>query len=417
MPVSAIFSLRLRRSVARAGLAALLVTALLTHSARAQEAAARPEVGRALEAAAAAIRQRQFDTARAELATAEAMRNHTPYEANAIEELRGALAQASGDADGALQAYQHLLATQQMTPARKAQMEHTVAALAFAKQDYAASADFAARAIRDGDMDPALPLMISDAAYQGGDYGRAYSLTLDQVQALRRAGKKPSKAQLQMLASAAQKQGNDAAYDSALEALATDYADPPSTAALFARLQARPGVASRYAGDIMRLKRKLGLLATSKDYVEAVQLALSGGYPGEAASLIAEADSRGIFGKDPQDTRQQRLKAYASKQLADDQKGLERARTEGGDAHDGQLLVRTGYDMATQGDASGVALIQQGIKKGGMARPEQAKLMLGEAYVGMGRTAEALEAFAAVSGANGSADLARLWMIALKQGG
>lgn len=415
--MSAIISLRLLRAAAPAGLAALLVTALPSPCAMAQEAAARPEVGHALEAAEAAIRQKQFDTARAELAKAEAVRNRTPYEALAIEELSGALAQASGDTDGALKAYQHLLAVQQMAPARKARMEHTVAALAFVKQDYVLSADFAARAIHDGDTDPALPLLISDAAYQGGDYGRAYSLTLGQVQALRRAGKKPSKAQLQTLASAAQKQGDDAAYGSALEALATDYPDPSSTAALFARVQAKPGVAARHAGDVMRLKRKFGLIATSQDYVEAVQLALSNGYPGEAASLIAEADSRGIFGKDPQDTRQQRLKAYAAKQLAEDQKGLERARTEAADAHDGQLLVRTGYDMATQGDASGVALIQQGIKKGGMARPEQAKLMLGEAYAQMGRKAEALEAFATVGGLDGSADLARLWVIVLNQGG
>ena len=410
-------SLRLLRAIAPAGIAALLAVSLPHPSATAQEAAARPEVGHALEAAEAAIRQKQFDTARAELAKAQAVPNHTPYETLAIEELRGGLAQASGDTDGALNAYQHLLAVQQMTPARRARMEHTIAALAFAKQDYAASADFAARAIRDGDTDPALPLMISDAAYQGGDYGRAYSLTLDQVQALRRAGKTPSKAQLQMLASAAQRAGNDAAYGTALEALATDYPDPSSTAALLARLQAKPGAASRYAADIMRLRRKLGLLTTSQDYVEAVQLALSNDYPGEAAGLIAEADSRGVFGKDPQDTRQQRLKAYASKQLADDQKGLERAKAEAGDARDGQPLVRAGYDMATQGDAAGVALIQQGIKKGGMARPEQAKLLLGEAYAGMGRKAEALAAFAAVGGTDGAADLARLWMIALKQGG
>lgn len=412
--VSATISLRLLRAVTPAGLAALLVMTLPPSCARAQEAAARPEVGRALEAAEAAIRQKQFDTARAELAKAEAVRNRTPYEALAIEELSGALAQASGDTDSALKAYQHLLAVQQMTPARKARMEHTVAALAFAKQDYALSADFAARAIRDGDTDPALPLLISDAAYQGGDYGRAYSLTLGQVQALRQTGKKPSKAQLLMLASAAQKQGDDEAYGSALEALATDYSDPSTTAALLARVQAKPGVAARYAADIMRLRRKLGLLTTAQDYVEAVQLALSNGYPGEAASLIAEADLRGIFGKD---ARQQRLKAYAAKQLAEDQKGLERARAEAADAHDGQLLVRTGYDMATQGDASGVALIQQGIKKGGMARPEQAKLMLGEAYAGMGRKAEALDAFASVGGTDGSADLARFWVIALKQGG
>lgn len=396
-------------------MAAMLAVALPPPVAWAQEAA-RPEIGHALQAAGTAIREKQFEAARAELAKAEAVKNRTAYENVSIEEMRGALAQASGDTDGALEAFRHLLETQPMPPASKARLEHTVAALAFGKRDYAGSADFAARAIHDGDTDPALPLLISEAAYESGDYGRAYSTTLDQVQALRRAGKKPSQTQLQMLASAAQKQGNDAAYGSALNALAADYPDPSTTAALFARLQARPGVGARYAADIMRLKRKLGMLATAQDYEEAAQLALSSGYPGEAGGLIAEAYAHGIFGKDPQDTRQQRLKAYADKQLADDQKGLDHARAEAADAHDGQMLVRVGYDMVTQSNASGLALIQQGIKKGGMARPDQAVLALGEAYAQLGQSADALATFRTINGAGDAVELAHLWATAIQQG-
>ena len=395
--------------------AAMLAVALPLPAAWAQEGA-RPEVGHALQAAAAAIREKRFDAARAELAKAEAVKNHSAYENVSIEEMRGALAQASGDTDGALEAFRHLLETQTMPAASKARLEHTVAALAFGKQDYAGSADFAARAIHDGDTDPALPLLISEAAYESGDYGRAYSTMSDQVQALRRAGKKPSQTQLQLLASAAQKQGNDAAYGSALNALAADYPDPSTTAALFARLQARPGVGSRYAADIMRLKRRMGLLTTAQDYEDAAQLALSSGYPGEAGGLIAEAYARGVFGKDPQDTRQQRLKAYADKQLADDQKGLDHARAEAMDAHDGQMLVRVGYDMVTQRNASGVALIQQGIKKGGMARPDQAVLALGEAYVQLGQNADALATFKTLNGTGDSVQLAHLWAAAIQQG-
>ena len=166
----------------------------------------------------------------------------------------------------------------------------------------------------------------------------------------------------------------------------------------------------------MRLKRKLGTLATAQDYEGAAQLALSSGYPGEANGLIAEAYARGVFGQDPQDTRQPRLKAYADKQLADDQKGLDHARTEAADARDGQALVRVGYDLVTQGNPSGLTLIQQGIKKGGMARPEQAVLALGEAYVHLGQNADALAAFKTVGGTGDAAELAHLWAVAMQQG-
>ena len=400
---------------ARVGCAITLAASLSPSALHSQEAAARPEVGHALEAAESAIRQKQFDTAKAELDRADAVKNHTPYETIAIEQTRGVLAQASGDTEGALAAFRHLLATERMPTADRARMEHSVAAMAFQTQDYAGSADYAGRAIHDGDGDPALPLLIAQAAYATGDYPRAYTATQTQVQALARAGKKPSQAQLQMLASAAQKSGDDAGYGSALEMLATAYPDPATTAALLARIQAQPG-AARYGLDIVRLKRRLGLLTNAAEYEEAAQLVLSSGFPGEANAIIAEAYDRHVFGQSPDATRQVRLKAYADKQLAQDQAGLEHARADAADAHDGGPLVRVGYDMVTQGDAAGLGLIEQGVKQGGMARPDQARLTLGEAYAQLGRKADAIAMFRSIKATDSSAALAHLWTIALQSG-
>ncbi len=406
----------LARVVCAAALAASLAPSIL-HAPRlhAQEAQARPEVGHALEAAEAAIRQKNFPAAKAALDKADAVRNHSAYETFSIEQTRGVLAQATGDTDGALDAFRKLLATERMSPADKARMEHSVAAMSFGKQDYAGSADYAARAVHDGDADPALPVLIAQAAYFSGDYPKAYALTQAQVQAQARANKKPTKDQLQMLASAAQKSGNDAGYGSALEALAVSYPDPATAAALLARLQAQPG-ASRYALDTIRLKRRLGLLAAPADYEEAAQLMLSSGFPGEAQSVIAEAYGRRVFGQDQDAARQTRLKAYADKQLAQDQAGLEHARAEAADSHDGGALVRVGYDMATQGDPGGLPLIEQGVKQGGMARPDQAALLLGEAYAQAGRKADAAKAFGGIKPTDGAAGLAHLWTIALQLG-
>lgn len=401
----------LARTLCAATLSAMLAPPVL----HAQEAEARPEVGHALEAAEAAIRQKNFPAAKAALDKAEAVRNHSAYETFSIEQTRGVLAQASGDTDGALEAFRKLLATEKMSNADKARMEHSVAAMAFGKQDYAESADYAARAVHDGDADPALPLLIAQAAYFSGDYPRAYAATQAQVQAQARAGKKPTQAQLQMLASAAQKSGNDAGYGAALEALAASYPDQATTAALLARVQAQPG-ANRYNLDTFRLKRRLGLLTTPAEYEEAAQLVLSSGFPGEAESIIAEAYGRHVFGQDQDAARQGRLKAYADKQLAQDQAGLEHARADAADSHDGGALVRVGYDMVTQGDAAGLPLIEQGVKQGGMARPDQASLMLGEAYTQLGRKPEALKAFSAIKPTDGAAGLAHLWTIALQSG-
>lgn len=406
MPVS-------KKVLVQAACAAAVALALPLSALHAQEAA-RPEVGHALEAAETAIRQKHFDVAKAELDRADAVKNHTPYEAATIEQTRGVLAQASGDTDGALAIFRNLLTTEKMPLADKARMEHSVAALAFQKQDYSGSSDYAARAIQDGDKDPSLQLIIAEAAYAFGDYKRAYAATQAQVQAQARTGGKPTQAQLQMLASAAQKSGDDAGYGSALDSLAANYPDPAVAVALLARLQAKPGATNRYSLDIVRLKRRLALLKTADDYQEAAQLVLSSGFPGEASSLIAEAYARHVFGQPAEAARQERLKAYADKQLAQDQAGMEHARSEAADAHDGGALVRVGFDLATQGDAAGIGLIEQGVKKGGMARPEQAMLTLGEAYAQAGRKADAVATFRKVNGTDGSGDLAHLWTIALQ---
>ncbi len=402
------------RSLPATALAAALMLCPAAHAqdaaAHAQDAA-RPEVGRALEAAEAAIRAKRFDAARTEVEKADAAKNKTAYETLAIEQTRGALAQNSGDTDGALAVFRHLLATEKLPAADRARMEHTVAALAFGKQDYPASSDYAARAIHDGDTDPALPLLLSQSAYASGDYPRAYALTLAEVQGQTKAGRKPPLPQLQMLASSAQKSGDDAAYGSALELMAANYPDPMTTQALLARLQAKPGVANRYGLDIMRLRHRLGLLATGADYEDAAQLALASGYPGEAGALIKEAYDNHLFGQAPDAARQERLKAYADKQLAADRGALPRTRADAADAHDGGPLVRVGYDMLTQGDGAGLALIEQGVRKGGMARPDGAALTLGEAYMQAGRPADALAVFRAVKGPDGAADVAHLWTL------
>jgi len=57
----------------------------------------------------------------------------------------------------------------------------------------------------------------------------------------------------------------------------------------------------------------------------------------------------------------------------------------------------------------GIALIQQGIAKGGHKHVDDARLHLGIAYVRAGNRAKANEAFRSVKGTDGAADLARLW--------
>ena len=81
-------------------------------------------------------------------------------------------------------------------------------------------------------------------------------------------------------------------------------------------------------------------------------------------------------------------------------------------AKTGEALVSIGMDHLYNGQAAkGVQLIQQGIAKGGLKRPEDAKLHLGIGQLVAGDKAKAQATFKTVQGADGTADLARLWAL------
>ena len=61
--------------------------------------------------------------------------------------------------------------------------------------------------------------------------------------------------------------------------------------------------------------------------------------------------------------------------------------------------------------AKGLQLMQQGINKGGLKRPEDAKLHLGIAQIVAGDNAKAQATLRTVAGTDGTADLARLWAL------
>ena len=71
-----------------------------------------------------------------------------------------------------------------------------------------------------------------------------------------------------------------------------------------------------------------------------------------------------------------------------------------------------GYNYVIEGaPQKGLAFMEQGIQKGGLKRPEDAKLLLGIAQLQGGSKARALQTLKGVQGTDGTADLARLWIL------
>jgi len=154
-------------------------------------------------------------------------------------------------------------------------------------------------------------------------------------------------------------------------------------------------------------------MATPADYVDAAQRALLDGLPGDAKSFIAKGYAAGVLGKGADAARQQRLAAMAEQQASEDQKGLMAKAKEAEVAPTGLPAVRLGEAYASYGRyPEAIAALEQGLRKGGLDHPEQAKLDLGIVYLAAGDKAKAAAVLSAIAGEDGARDLAQLWLIA-----
>src|SRR5260221_172920 len=98
--------------------------------------------------------------------------------------------------------------------------------------------------------------------------------------------------------------------------------------------------------------------------------------------------------------------------LAEVQKTRAKDEQDAAAAADGNDLVKLGLEYVYEGQGEkGFGMVEKGIKKGGLRRPEDAKLSLGEAQLTNGQKARGVQTLKTVSGADGAADIARLWVL------
>ena len=124
--------------------------------------------------------------------------------------------------------------------------------------------------------------------------------------------------------------------------------------------------------------------------MEMAQLALQADLASEGKQVIDKGIASGALGSGAQAERAKRLKALVDKKLAEDAASRADEERQAAAAKDGDGLVSVGMKLVYSGQAAkGVQLMQQGIAKGGLKRPEDAKLHLGIAQLVAGDKAKA----------------------------
>ena len=376
------------------------------------QAQVRPEVGRPLQQAADLLKNNRAKEALAKVREAEAVPNRTPAENLTIDRMRGSAAARAGDPQTAIKSFEAVLASGRLSGAEQGQMTEQIAYQYAQLKDWPRTREWAAKArAMPGTNGAELDKLLAFVNAQSGDFAAVARDAQAAVEAAEKAGRRPDEADLLRLADALRRTGNTAGQTAVLEKLITHYPKREYWQIVLGRVQARPGFSQRLAVDVLRLKRQTKTLDSADEYVEMTQLLLQDGQAAEARAVVDEGFGAGLLGKGEQAERQQRLRALATQRATSAAADLASAEQGLADDKSGDTLVRIGmgYSGLGQHDKA-VALIQQGIKKGGLRQPQQAQLHLGIALARAGQKDRAAQSFRAVGGTDGAAELARLWL-------
>lgn len=415
MSVSRLLSL-FSGSVVRRHAVAAVLTFSLAWGAQAQEGKApsvRPEIGKPVQAAQELIKAKKGKEALAKVREAESVAGKSPYEVYVYELTKGQAAALAAEAATAGAAFEAAAAA---ATSGKTQLLAAAASQYYMAKNYAKAVELADRYTADGGNDPAVHTLYVQSLYLGGNYAQATKELQNDVRANELVGQPAPEQTLQLLADIANRQKDAAGFQSAMEKLVAAYPKKDYWASLVYALVTKPGLSDRLALDVLRTKKATGTLRTADEYVEAAQLAIQAGFPAEANKFLTEGYDAKLLGVGPEAARHQRLKESVAKAFTQDQQTLGqddvKAQAAGGD-----LLLNTGYNYVVRGQGEkGVLMMEAALTKGTLKRPDEARLHVGMAQVMAGQKGRAIETLKGVTAKDGSADIARLWILLARSG-
>ena len=371
--------------------------------------ALRPEVGVPLQAAQALMKQGKSKEALNKLRDADKVSGKTANETYLIERVRAAAASSAGDYDTAARAFEALIASGKLSAAERAQFSEGLIGIYMRAKEFGKANDAINRQLKDHD-DPKLRAYLIQNYYQSGNLTGAEN----ELNNMQKGGRTLSEDQLGLLANIYLKKNDKVGYVNTIEKLAANYPKSSYWTDLLNRVVGKPGFSSRLNVDVYRLKLANNLIKKPSEYLEMAQLVIQAKAPAEALKIIDKGYKAGALGVGPDAARHQRLKDLAEKTLAEDNKNSAVNEAELVKAKDNDGLVAMGYGLVQAGQSDkGLKMMEAAIKAGGLRNPEDAKLHLGQAYAVAGKKAQAISTLKGVGGTDGTAELARYWIMAI----
>ncbi len=373
----------------------------------------RAETAKPLSAAQEAIKAAKYADALARVAEAEAVPALTPYEQYIVLRLKGPALFGSGDQAGALAVFEQVVVSPLLPAEEKNSLTETTIKLALQLKKYDTAAALMKAYLANRGPSAEIAGLYPQVLSLLGDHAGAVAQLLPLVAADEAARRATPEATLRLLASSQNSVKDSAGYLATLTRLAgstgkTEYWDE-----LINRTVRKDGFADeRLRLDVYRLRQVVGIVLEGDEIGDMAHRANQVGLPAEAQALLDAGYKAGLLGKGPNAAADQKLRETATKAAAQDRATLAESEAAALKAANGNALYGLGMALsATGAHERGLALISQGIAKGGLRRPDDAQLHLGQVALRAGKADQAKAAFAAVKGTDGTADLARLFSL------
>ena len=401
---------------------------VLMHSASAQDKnapaaaqpkpdAVRPELFKLLDPAQITplLNAKNYTEVQNRITQAEAVADKTPYELYVLNRMKLSLASAKGDDQATMSALDALLATGKVPDADKPRYEQALATMYYNAKNYPKAIELYKQIQASGKASDQVNSALIRSYYLSGDYASALKAQEPVLAAAEQAGKTPSQEDLRLYASAANKIKDDAAYLRGLEKLTAYYPNDDFWTDLISRgIVRKPGFNDNSIPDVLRLEFAAVKQMSGDSYTELAELALKDGFPTEAKKVVDAGFAAGVLGTGSGAAKDRQLRDRATKEAASDAKNIAAGEAGAAKAKTGAGLVNLGWAYVTMDQYDkGIGFIQQGIAKGGLKSPDEAKLRLGMAYAKAGQKDKAISTFQEVKAGGGLSDTAKYWILLL----
>jgi hypothetical protein len=371
-----------------------------------------------LKEAQDSMKARKYDAAMAKLKEIQGMPGKSPYDEHLMHEMMGFLYFRANDFAAAARELEPGLSSGFLKPADQPRRVKDLAVIHLRLKNYPKAIEFGQRAIKGGFADDTTYTVMEQAYYQKGNQKETMRFVNEYIDQQVKAGKTPKERSLQTLMQACTALNDNACQTRAMERLVSYYPKGDYWENLLDSLFRQVKEANNEATTLQlyRLAVEVDVLKNPDDYNEMAQLAMEQGAPGEAVRILEKGFAKNVFADQRSKDKNQRLLNAAKKNAATEQAQLPKlAQAASADATGNKDIELGMAHLSYQQYPQAVEAIQRGIKKGSVANPAQAQLLLGIAQLKAANKEEAVKAFRAVKGDDKLKQLADLWTLHARQ--